>query len=540
MPEANRRMKIEGMTCPGCDLQVARALSQAGALEVRADYRSGEAVFQAGPGVSVAELERAVAAAGYRPVTTVEPPGTGEGYDLAVIGSGSAAFAAAIRAREAGASVLLVEQGIVGGTCVNVGCIPSKALLRRAEVRHLAGRHGYSGIQTAVGAVDARALVEEKDRLVAGLRREKYEDLLVLYGIEFLRGRAVFRDPKTLEVDGREIRAERYLVATGASPALPELPGFPEVSYLTSATALSLTEVPKSLLILGTGFVALELGQYFQRLGTAVTLIGRGQELLRGFEPEFGPLLRESLATEGMSFRLGVEVRRVEPTADGVSLHISNGGQEEVLAAERLLVAIGRQPNTANLGLERAGVGTGSRGEVLVNDRLQTENPRIYAAGDVTGGPQFVYVAAYEGRVAAGNALGGLESVDLATVPAVIFTDPAVAMVGLTEAGAQERGKPVRTTLLPLSSVPRALVNGQTRGAVKLVAEEGTGRILGVGMVGENAGEVIYAATLAVRYGLSISNLVETLAPYLTMAEGLRLAAQTFDKDVSRLSCCAY
>lgn len=545
MAEANRRMKIKGMTCPTCDRHVAQALAEAGATGVRADYRSGEAVFYADPEIPLADLEQAVVAAGYLPVTTEEllpvpRAGIAGDYDLVVIGSGSAGFAAAIRAREAGASVLMIERGAIGGTCVNVGCIPSKTLLRRAEVQHLAGHPGYPGLETVANGVDLPTLVAEKDRLVAGLRRDKYQDLLPVYGIEFLSGRAVFRDPETLEVEGREIRAGRYLIATGSSPAVPEVPGLNEVDYLNSTAALSLTLLPKSLLVLGTGFVALELGQYFQRLGTKVTLIGRSREILRGYEPEFGPLLREALAAEGMVFRLGAEVQRVTPDDDGVQLHLLVDGREETLTAARLLVATGRGPNTVGLRLDQAGVNLGHRGEVVVDDHLQTTNPRIYAAGDVTGGPQFVYVAAYEGRVAADNALGVRESVDLRTVPAVIFTDPAVAMVGLTEAKVREQGLSVRTSLLPLSAVPRAQVNARTHGAVKLVAEEGTGRLLGVGMVGENAGEVIYAATLAVRHGLGVKDLVETLAPYLTMAEGLRLAAQTFDKDVSRLSCCAY
>lgn len=535
---ARKRMIIRGMTCPTCNLHVQRALQKVGATAVVADFRKGEALFDIGKGVGEAELLGAVAAAGYEPVR-IEGAGE-ETWDLVVIGSGSAAFAAAIHAREKGARVLMIERGTIGGTCVNVGCIPSKALLRRAEVHHLAASSPYPGVSTRADRVDLAAVVADKDRLVAGLRKEKYEDLLGHYGIELKRGEAAFRDGESLTVAGETVRGRAFVVATGSSPVRPELPGLGEVDYLDSTAALALTEIPSRLIVLGAGFVALELGQYFARLGSRVSLVQRGENLLRAFPPNFGTALREALEKEGLTFHTGSRVLRVERAEDGVRVHLERGGATEVLTGDRLLVAVGRTPNTAALGLERAGVRVGERGEIVVDEHLRTANPRIFAAGDVTGGPQFVYVAAYEGRTAAENALGGDEAVDLRVVPSVIFTSPAAARVGLGEAEARSRGLRVKSAEIPVGVIPRAQVNGEEAGLFRLIAEEETDRILGAEILAENAGEVIYAALLAVKFGLRVGDLVATLAPYLTMAEGLRLTAQTFDKDVSELSCCAY
>ncbi|MDA8218125.1 MAG: mercury(II) reductase [Dehalococcoidales bacterium] len=543
-------MRVEGMTCPSCEIHVARALERAGAIEPRADFRRGEVRLRVPATVELDALALAVRGAGYEPgAVEVLPPesargprassGDGAYYDLAIIGSGGAAFAAAIRAREAGASVVMIERGVVGGTCVNVGCVPSKTQLRAAELFHQAAHQPFTGARTAAGGVELARLVDQKDQLVGRLRKEKYEDLIGEYGWELIKGEAAFLDEGHLEVAGRTVSARSFLIATGASPAVPPIPGLQEAGYLTSTTALDLRELPKSLAVIGSGYVALEMGQLFHHLGSRVTLMQRSPRILKDYEPEVSEAVFEAMTGQGMSFLIGVAYEQVERTDAGYRVMVKAGGERRVVEAEQLLVAVGRQPNTGALHLDRAGVTLGERAEVLVDRQLRTSNPRIYAAGDVTLGPQFVYVAAYEGSLAAENALGGSRSVDLSTVPTVIFTTPSVATVGLTEAQARASGLDVKTSVLPATAVPRALANRATEGVFKLVADETTGRIVGAHVVAENAGEVIYAATLAVKFRLTVSDLTSTFAPYLTMAEGLKLAAQTFGRDVSKLSCCA-
>jgi mercuric reductase len=461
-------------------------------------------------------------------------------YDLAIVGSGGAAFAAAIRATELGARVAMIERGTLGGTCVNIGCVPSKTLLRAGELYHLAGQQPFAGLATRAEGVDLAALVAQKDALIAELRREKYEALIAAYGWDLLRGEARFRDARTLEVDGAAIRAARVLLATGAAPAVPPIPGLASVDYLTSTSALALTRRPDHLLVIGSGYVALELGQLFCHLGSQVTLMQRNPRLLPAFEPEVAAAAHAALVATGLRFLTGVRYERVERGADGIRVHLTRDGRPQVVAGDALLVAAGRAPQTAALALERAGVAVDARGAVRVDEHLRTTNPRVFAAGDVTLGPQFVYVAAYEGALAATNALTNApQPRDLRVVPAVTFTSPAIATVGLTAAQAEAAGYAVKTALLPAAAVPRARVNHDPRGVFKLVADAATDRLLGAHVVADNAGEVIYAGVLAVKFGLRVADLVDTLAPYLTMSEGLKLAAQAFTRDVAKLSCCA-
>jgi mercuric reductase len=541
-------MPVAGMTCDDCERHVVAALERAGATAAEADFRRGEARFRAPATVDRPALQRAVRAAGYEPgpVEAAEPTAiprrrrTGRhGYDLAVVGSGGGAFAAAIKATELGARVVMVERGTVGGTCVNVGCVPSKTLLRGSELYHHAGHHPFAGLATSAGTVDLAALVGQKNELAACLRQRKYLDLAEEYGWELVRGEARFDDASTLRVGEATIRAGKVLLATGARPAVPPIPGLDAVPYLTSTSALELTRVPEHLVVVGAGYVALELGALFRRLGSRVTLMQRGERLLAVYDPEVAGAARAAFEADGLAFLPGVRDERVEKTAAGVAVRVTVGGEARAVEGDALLVAAGRTPNTEALALERAGVKTGTRGEVVVDDHLRTSNPDVYAAGDVTLAPQFVYVAAYQGALAAENALGGSRAADLRAVPAVMFTNPAIATVGLTEAQARAAGHTVKTSVLPASEVPRAIVNRDERGIFKLVADADTDRLLGVHVVAENAGDVIHAGVLAVKFGLTVRDLAETLAPYLTMAEGLKLAAQSFGRDVSKLSCCA-
>lgn len=546
MTENQYKLPIQGMTCPGCEAHVTEALKKTGAKHVSADFRRGEATFV----LSEDRIKKAkdnIVTSGYQPgkeeiqsSKLVVQNNEKEDYDLLIIGSGGAAFSAAIRASENGAKVAMVERGTVGGTCVNIGCVPSKTMLRASEINRFAKNNPFTGLQTSAGSADLAKLIEQKDELVSQMRQEKYIDLIDEYGFDLIRGEATFIDKKTIQVNGNNITAKSYLIATGAAPAIPEISGLKDIDFLTSTTALELKNVPKRLAVIGSGYIAAELGQMFHNLGTEVTLMQRSDRLFKTYEPEVSEAIDEALTEQGLNLITGVTYQKVEQKGHTKNVYIEVNGGEQVIEADQILVATGRKPNTKALNLEAAGVKTGKKGEVLTNEYLQTTNDRIYAAGDVTLGPQFVYVAAYEGGIVANNALGlAKRKIDLRFVPGVTFTNPSIATVGLTEQQAKEKGYDVKTSVLPLDAVPRALVNHETTGVYKLVVDAQTQKLIGVHIVSENAGDVIYAATLAVQFGLTIEDLKDSFSPYLTMAEGLKLAALTFDKDVSKLSCCA-
>jgi mercuric reductase len=303
---------------------------------------------------------------------------------------------------------------------------------------------------------------------------------------------------------------------------------------------MELDELPRSLIVLGGSAVGLELAQIFARFGTKVIVLELLPRIVASEDETVSEALRDHLEQEGLEIHTDVTAFRVERDGREVMIHVRQGSLTGEFRAERLLVATGRRANTADLGLEAAGVNLTAKGFIEVDATLRTTNPDIYAAGDVTGGPGFVYVAAAGGRLAAENALtGGARELDLSAVPSVTFTSPQAASVGLTEVKARAAGYHVEASVLELEHVPRALVSRDARGLVKLVAEAGSGRVLGVHAVGPHAGELLGEATLAVRVGLTIGDLTSTLHPYLTWVEGLKLAAQSFAVDVSRLSCCA-
>ena len=463
--------------------------------------------------------------------------------DVAVIGAGSAGFAAAIRAAELGASVTLIGNGTIGGTCVNIGCVPSKALIRAVEPLHQArAASRFAGISASARVDDWGALVAQKDDLVAGLRQAKYHDVLAEYeGIAYRQGAARLT-PDGINVDGEIVTPRKIVIATGARPSLPAIPGLDGVPLLTSTTALGLREPPSSLLVIGGGFIACEMGQMFARIGVNVTIVARSR-LLSGAEPEISEALTTYFRDEGIDVRSGARCLRIQSASggSGVALEIQNeSGELDTITADRVLVATGRDPNTAGLGLQNVGVALAPNGGITVDDRMRTTRPGTYAAGDVTGEDLYVYMAAYGAKIAAENALNGdLLRYDATAMPDVTFTDPQVAAVGLTEARAQAMGLDVQSVVLPLDVVPRALAARDTRGLIKLVAERASRRLLGAHVLAPEGGETIQTAVLAIKHRLTVDDLAATIFPYLTTVEGLKLAALGFTKDVAKLSCCA-
>lgn len=461
--------------------------------------------------------------------------------DIVVVGAGSAGFAAAIRATELGAQVALVGHGAIGGTCVNVGCVPSKTLIRAAEALHGArAASRFKGIAARARIEDWSALVAQKDELVASLRAAKYSDLLPSYNnIAYHEGRARLVHGG-VALNGIEIAAGRTIVTTGARPTVPPIPGLLSVPYLTSTTAMELEKLPASLAIIGGGVIACELGQFFARAGVAVTILCRSK-LLPGMEPEASEAIARYFGDEGITVRCGVAYRSVRKDNAGIAIEIAVSGDATSIArADALLVAAGRTPNTEGLGLDEVGIEHTPKTGIRVDDRLRTTRPGVYAAGDVTGKDMFVYMAAYGAKVAVENALNGDgRRYDATAMPEVVFTDPQVASVGLTQARALQRGFEVKAVVLPLDQVPRAIAARDTRGLVKLVAEKSSGKLLGAHIVASEAGDSIQTAALAIQQGLTVSALADTLFPYLTTVEGLKLAALAFTKDVRKLSCCA-
>ena len=462
-------------------------------------------------------------------------------FDLAVIGAGSAGFSAAITAAEGGKRVALIGHGTIGGTCVNVGCVPSKTMIRAAEAVHCANAaHRFAGLSGVAQVDDWSALVGAKDDLVADLRQKKYTDLLPGYaGVSYIDEGPARLVPGGVDVGGRTITAAKVIVATGGRPAVPDIPGVDDLPALDSTSLLALGRRPKSLIFMGGGYIGVELAQMMARMGVQVTIVCRSRLLLRA-EPEVSHALTEVLRAEGVSVVDGATYEHARAAQSGALLSVRVDGDRKDLTAQHIVLTTGRTPNTAGLGLSEMGVVTDARGAIKVGDDMETTRPGIYAAGDVTDRDQFVYMAAYGAKLAARNAvLSGAERYDNTAMPWVVFTDPQVAGVGLTEAAARDAGYDVKTSVLGLENVPRALAARDTRGLIKLVADASTDRLLGGVILAPEGADSVQTLAMALKAGMTAKALGETIFPYLTTVEGLKLAAQTFDMDVAKLSCCA-
>ena len=557
---------VTGMTCTDCARHVEQALrSISGVHTAQVDYPHGVATIQSDSPLAIDTLNAALpknyrvkSAPAQEAHGTVTRSGSLLGralgafsgslrggaeapLNIAVIGTGGGAMAAAITAVERGAQVTLIERGTIGGTCVNIGCVPSKIMIRAAHFAHARRRSPFdAGISAGAPQINRLLLLAQQQARVEELRAAKYQGIIDSNpNITLLRGEASFKDLETLSVkcadgDQRTVHFDRALIATGARPAIPPLPGLQDTPYWTSTEALSSETIPPRLLVIGSSVVAAELAQAYSRLGSRVTLIARSTLFFRE-DSAIGDTLGQVFADEGIEVLRQTQTHSVAHVNDEFVLETSAG----TLRGDALLIATGRAPNVEALHLDRISVRTGNGGVIAVDEHLQTSVPHIYAAGDCTDQSQFVYVAAAAGSRAALNMTGGEATLDLHSMPAVVFTDPQIATVGLSEAEAHLKGIETDSRLLTLDNVPRALVNFDTRGFIKLVAAADTGRLLGVQAVAAEAGELIQAAALAIHHRMTVADLSSQLFAYLTMVEGLKLCAQTFTKDVKQLSCCA-
>jgi len=460
---------------------------------------------------------------------------------VAIIGSGSGAFACAIKAAENGARVTIIEgSDVIGGCCVNVGCVPSKILIRAAQLAHQQRRNPFDGLENNNPQISRALLAHQQKSRVEELREAKYESILKKNpALSLIEGYAHFKNKSTLIIqksDGtnEELLADRILIATGSTPSIPPIKGIEDTPYWTSTEALFEQELPESLIVIGSSVVALEIAQAYARLGTRVTVLAR-HTLLYSEDPLLGEKLKECFENEGIKILGNTQASIVSHDGRQFSL----GTNEGTLKADKLLISTGRHANSGKLGLDSIGVETEQNGAIKVNERMETSIANIYAAGDCSNMPQFVYVAAAAGSRAGINMTGGDARLDLSTMPAVIFTDPQVATVGLTEEQAISKGLDVISRVLDMENVPRALTNFETDGFIKLVAERESERIIGAQILAHEGGELIQSAALAISNQMTVTDLANQLFPYLTMVEGLKLCAQTFNNDVSKLSCCA-
>lgn len=473
-----------------------------------------------------------------------------ESYDLVILGSGSTAFAAAIRAAELGKTAVMTENRTLGGTCVNRGCLPSKNLIEAARIYREATQPRYPGLRSGGMEIDFRELIRQKDEVIHDYRDKKYQSIITdADRIKVYAGHAAFIAPDTVEVDGRRLTGNHFLIATGSRPVVPPIEGLEEVPYLTSDLLtsdepLELWDLPRSLVIVGGGYIALELGQMFQRFGTEVTILERSDRILPGYEPEVSAVLTEILRDEGVNIVTSTAVKKVEHQGNSVTVIGENNGGEERFERERVLIAAGRRANTDDIGLDHVGVRTDGDDFVVVDEHLRTSVPNIWAAGDVigrhTGSQAATPVGAHDGVIAAANALSGENRrVDHTVIPRTIFTDPQVAVVGLTEEETIQGGFRCNCGTVPMRIVPRAGAVRDPRGLIKMVLDWKTKRVLGVSMVGRDAGEVIHEAAMALRFKATVYDFIDMVHVYPTMAEALKIAALSFFKDVERLSCCA-
>ncbi|MFQ5465059.1 MAG: mercury(II) reductase [Thermodesulfobacteriota bacterium] len=465
-------------------------------------------------------------------------------YEVVILGGGSAAFAAAIKATELGASVAVCEKGVIGGTCLNRGCIPSKNLLRAAEVFGYSRSQPFKGIEIPAGRVDLAGVIEQKDELVGELRREKYLDILKgNERMDYFEGEASFLSADEVRVGPDVLRGQSFVIATGARPQVAPFEGIEGVEFLDSTTALDLKELPASMIILGGRFVAVEMAQIFARFGTRVTVLQRSQRIIPEEEEEISDGLRRYLEEEGIEIHTGVRITGVSQSGRTRKVRALLAGGAAELEGEAILMATGNTPNTEALNLGAAGVEVDGKGFIKTDDLMRTTGPRIFAAGDVVGRMPLVTVAAHEGSIAAENSLADeeccMKKAEYTTVPHAIFTQPNVASVGLTENKAGERDLATISRTLEMKYVPKARAIRDTRGLIKIVAERDTERILGVHILAPEAAEVIHQAVLILRKEMTVREAADKIDVYPTLSEMVRLCAQSFYKDVKKLSCCA-
>ena len=462
-------------------------------------------------------------------------------FDLVIIGGGAGGFAAATKANDLGMSAVIINDGLpIGGTCVNVGCVPSKHLLHLAELAHRPQHPGWPAIGAVTPPADFAEAIRGTAALVETLRGTNYIDVIdSLDRVEYVQARAHFVSPTEVEAGGERYTARAFLIATGSRAAEPPIPGLAEAGFWTNQEALTAERLPEALVVIGAGPIGLELGQVFSRFGSNVTVLEMEDQVLPRFEPLVADELERALTDEGMAIHTSAKVTSVRVEGGDKIVTAEIDGAQREFRADEILVATGVRPNTEELGLEAAGVRVDTRGFVETDERMRTAAETIYAAGDVAGNGFLETLAAKEGAVAAENGLTGSErTINYEHIPSAVFTDPQVASVGITEAQEMERFNACSCRHVQVARIPKAQAVGDTYGVIQLVAHPETSVILGAHMVAPMAADLIHEATLAVKFGLTVDDLIDTVHVFPTHSEGIKMAAQAFVRDISVMTCC--
>mgnify|MGYP003674834557 FL=1 len=557
-------LNIDGMTCSGCSSHIEKDLNGTdGIISSTVNHETGEGkfVFNANK-ISNQDVINAVNNVGNYSVvdnvkkettvvsnsenTTIKDSSSDKSdYDLIIIGGGSAAFSAAIKAESLGLTTLMVNGGLdFGGTCVNVGCVPSKNLIRAAETVYHATHSNFKGIKPKGVEIDFTQIIKDKKALVATLQQHKYMDVVSDFkNLTMLKGWAEFVDNKTILVDGKDkYTATNIVIATGATTNIPNIEGLNKVGYLTNISLFDLEEKPESLTIMGAGYIGLEIAMAYNRLGVKVRVIEFTDRPLRGQTNDITDVLEAQMKNEGIEILPNFRAIKFEKDGDNTIIHCKcpDGSITQIIEEGHIVVATGTKPNTSKLGLENIDLKLTEKGHILVNEKMETNISNIYAAGDVTNTPPFVYTAATEGSTAVSSAFTEEnKTVDYSSLPWVVFTDPQIAGAGIDEVEAEKLGISFEVSKLDLIHVPRALAAQDTRGFIKLIRNTETDKLIGARVIAPEGGELIQQLSMAIKFGITVKDLAESFYPYLTMGEGIKLAAITFGKDVSKLSCCA-
>lgn len=554
------KYNITGMTCNGCAKGIERKFENTeGILNKSVSYDNAAGEFQFDNSViSKSEIAEIINSTGhYKVVDEVIDNNNGKAdnensesnfplekynYDLIIIGGGSAAFSAAIKTSELGGKAVIINSGLpIGGTCVNVGCVPSKILIRAAEQLHKMNHSNFDSVKPNGGSLNFNNLIQHKTEMVKDLRTKKYIDVVSDdENVTIIEGRGTIVDNKTVEVNGEMIRGKNILIATGSTTYIPNLPGLDSVNYYVNDTLYEITELPEHLIVLGGRFIALENAQLFARLGSKVTVIQRSDKILPDEDTDLSDYLTDLLRQEVLEILTGTSITSVSEKDGKVTVNLTQAGMEKSVEGTHLFVATGRKGNTKNLSLENAGVETYGNGFIVTDETLQTTAESIFAAGDILGKNLFVYTAAYEGALAAENAVDNLHKQrNYLPLPWVVFTDPQVAGIGLNEKQAEEKGIDFETSRIDLKDIPRAIAAQDMRGFIKLLRNKNTDELIGARILAPEGSELLMELSVAMKYGVTITELKNMLHPYLTLSEGIKLAAISFNKDVGKLSCCA-
>ena len=541
------RLKIQGMTCNGCAKHIETVVQKLpGIMNASVSSPNSTGIFSYDENIiNPEEIINAINNIGpYKVIQELKNIEQENHYNLIIIGGGSAAFSAAITAENLQVKTLMINSKLPwGGTCVNVGCVPSKYLIKAAEELYYANNPKFKAIEPKGAKINFKRLIRDNKQLVKSLRQEKYLDIVKDFKfLTLLKGQAQFENENTISVNGKKYSADKIIIATGSTTNIPEIQGLNKITYLTNENVFDLEELPESLTILGAGYVAMELAQAFSRFGTKVRIVEFSERPLRFLTKDITDLIIKQFTSEGIEILPNHRITKIDQTQNELLLHclLPDGSKKILTEKGQILIATGRKPNTQELGLEKLNVKLTPSGHVIVNNRMQTNNPNIYAVGDVANTPAFVYTAAEEGKIAVLNAFGNSPAeIDYSALPWVIFTDPQIAGVGRDEKQCEAEKIPYQVSKLNLNQLPKAIVSEDTRGFVKLIRNPDTNTLLGARIIARDGGELAQILSIAIKYKITTKELSEILYPYLTLSEAVKLAALGFEKDITKLSCCA-